>query len=149
SPRWRVILAAAIFIGLLAVGIIPRVTRQREALAASKESPVIRPVVTLAHPKLGEPTSDLMLPGNIQPLYTATIFARVDGYIDKRNVDIGSKVKLGQVLAIISSPEVDQELLRAKATLAQSEAALEQARAALEQAKANAELARLTKERNV
>jgi multidrug resistance efflux pump len=52
-------------------------------------------------------------------------------------------------LAVISSPEVDQQLLQARATLAQSEASLQQAEAALEQSKANAELARLTRERDV
>jgi len=91
----------------------------------------------------------LVLPGNIQPLYSATVYARVDGYIDRRNVDIGTSVKRGQVLAVISAPEIDQQLLQARATLAQSEASLEQAKAAMEQAKANAELARLTKERDL
>jgi multidrug resistance efflux pump len=52
-------------------------------------------------------------------------------------------------LAVISSPEIDQQLLQAKAMLAQSGATLQQARAALEQSRANAELARLTKERDL
>jgi RND family efflux transporter MFP subunit len=91
----------------------------------------------------------LLLPGNIEPLYNSAIYARTEGYLERRNVDIGSKVKEGQVLAVISSPEVDQELFQARATLAQSEASLQQAKATLEQAKANAELARLTKERDV
>jgi RND family efflux transporter MFP subunit len=91
----------------------------------------------------------LLLPGNIEPLYSAAVYARTEGYIERRNVDIGSVVKAGQVLAVISSPEVDQQLLQARATLAQSEASLQQAKAALEQSKANAELARLTKERDL
>jgi RND family efflux transporter MFP subunit len=97
----------------------------------------------------GEPKSQLTLPGNIEPLYTASLYARIDGYLERRNVDIGTKVRAGEVLAVISAPEIDQQLGQAKATLAQSQAALLQARAALEQAKANAELARLTKERDV
>jgi RND family efflux transporter MFP subunit len=105
--------------------------------------------VTVIQAKQGEPTSELLLPGNIEPLYSANLYARIDGYLDRRNVDIGAKVKAGQVLAVISAPEVDQQLLQSRATLAQSEAALQQARAALEQAKANAELARLTKERDI
>ena len=104
---------------------------------------------TLIHAKQGEPTSELLLPGNIEPLYSANLYARVDGYLDRRTVDIGAKVKAGEVLAVISSPEVDQQLLQARATLAQSEASLQQAKAALEQAQANAELARLTKERDL
>lgn len=141
--------AAALLVALLAIGTVPHLTRQREALAAVNESAVTHPVVSLVHPQKGEPTSDLLLPGNVQPLYSATVYARVEGYVDRRNVDIGSKVKSGQVLAVISSPEIDQQLLQARATLAQSQASLQQAKASLEQAKANAELARLTKERNL
>jgi RND family efflux transporter MFP subunit len=139
----------AFVIALLALGIVPRLARQRDALAAVRESPVTHPVVTTIHPKAGEPTSVLLLPGNIEPLYSAAVYARTDGYLERRNVDIGSKVKGGQVLAVISSPEVDQQLLQARATLAQSQASLQQAKATLEQAKANAELTRLTKERDL
>jgi RND family efflux transporter MFP subunit len=149
STKIRFTGAAAVVIALAAIGTVPRLTRQREALAAVRESPITHPVVTLVHPQMGEPTSALLLPGNIEPLYSAAIYARTEGYVERRNVDIGSKVKAGQVLAIISSPEVDQQLLQARATLAQSEASLQQSRAGLEQAKANAELARLTKERDL
>jgi RND family efflux transporter MFP subunit len=151
SPGAKVMVAGAVglFLVLLAIGIVPHLTRQREALAAVNESAVTHPVVSLVHAKRGEPTSELLLPGNIQPLYSATVYARVDGYVERRNVDIGSKVKTGQILAVISSPEIDQQLLQARATLAQSQAALQQAKAALEQSKANAELTRLTKERDL
>jgi RND family efflux transporter MFP subunit len=145
----RVAGAAAFVIALVAIGAVPRLARQREALAAVHESPITHPVVTTIHPKLGELTSTLLLPGNIEPLYNAAVYARTEGYLERRNVDIGSKVKAGQVLAVISSPEVDQQSLQARATLAQSGASLQQARAALEQAKANAELTRLTKERDL
>ncbi len=138
-----------VLLALVAAGAIPRIVSNREALAATNEAPVTHPVVSVIHASKGEPTSQLVLPGNVEPLYTANLFARVDGYIDRRNVDIGAKVRAGQVLAVISSPEIDQQLSQAKATLAQSQAALLQARAALEQAKANAELARLTKERDL
>ncbi|QHN02570.1 efflux RND transporter periplasmic adaptor subunit [Granulicella sp. WH15] len=141
--------AFALLLVLLAVGIIPRLGRQRAALAAVNESTVTHPIVSVVHPKQGEPTSELLLPGNIQPLYSASVYARVDGYVDRRNVDIGAKVKAGQVLAVISAPEVDQQLLQARATLAQSQATLQQAKASLEQAKANAELTRLTRERDL
>jgi RND family efflux transporter MFP subunit len=141
--------AGALAMALVAFGTIPRLARHREALAAVRESTVTHPVVTTIHPKTGEPTSTLLLPGNIEPLYSAAVYARTEGYLERRNVDIGSNVKAGQVLAVISSPEVDQQLLQARATLAQSEASLQQAKATLEQAKANAELTRLTKERDL
>jgi len=145
----RIVGAGAVLFALIAVGTVPRLARQREALAAVREAPATHPVVTLIHARQGEPTSELLLPGNIEPLYSANLYARVDGYLDRRNVDIGAKVRSGQVLAVISSPEVDQQLLQARATLAQSEASLQQAKAALELAKANAELTRLTKERDL
>jgi RND family efflux transporter MFP subunit len=140
---------AALLLVLIGIGTFPRLTRQHDALAAVREAPATHPVVTLIQAKQGEPTSELLLPGNIEPLYSANLYARIDGYLDRRNVDIGAKVKAGEILAVISAPEVDQQLLQSRATLAQSEAALQQARAALEQARANAELARLTKERDL
>ena len=141
--------AAALLLILIAIGAIPRLVRQRDALAAVAEAPATHPVVTTIHAKPGEPTSELLLPGNIEPLYSANLYARVEGYLDRRNVDIGASVKSGQILAVISSPEVDQQTLQARATLAQAEASLQQAKAALEQAKANAELSRLTKDRDI
>lgn len=150
GSRAKVIgIGGVVLLALVAIGAVPRIASHREALAAVREAPVTHPVVSIIHPTKGQPTSQLVLPGNIEPLYTANLFARVDGYLDRRNVDIGTKVRAGQVLAVISSPELDQQLGQAKATLAQSQAALLQARAALEQAKANAELARLTRDRDL
>jgi RND family efflux transporter MFP subunit len=149
GSRAKLIGAGAFVIALIILGAVPRLIRQQEALAAVRESPVTHPVVTTVRPQMGQPTSTLLLPGNIEPLYSADVYARTEGYIDRRSADIGSRVKNGQVLAVISSPEVDQQLLQARATLAQSEASLQQARAALEQARANAELTRLTKERDL
>jgi RND family efflux transporter MFP subunit len=80
--------------------------------------------------RLASGSSDLQLPGSIQPINLSSIYARTNGYVRERFVDIGSRVKAGQVLAVIASPEIDQEL-------AQGRAALEQARAALQQADAN------------
>jgi RND family efflux transporter MFP subunit len=147
--KLRMVGIVAFAVALVAVGAIPRLVRQKSALAAVAESPVTHPVVTVLHAQLGEPSSTLLLPGNIEPLYSASIYARTEGYLERRNVDIGASVKAGQVLAVISSPEVDQQLLQARATLAQSVAALQQAGATLEQAKANEELTRLTKERDL
>jgi RND family efflux transporter MFP subunit len=152
KPRWaptKILSAGAIAILLVAIGVIPRLARQREARAAEGESAATHPVVTLIYAKRGEPTSELLLPGNILPLYSANLFARVDGYLEQRFVDIGTKVKAGQLLATISSPEIDQQLLQARATVAQADATVEQSKAALAQAKAKAELSRLTKERDV
>ena len=145
----RVIGAVVLVLVLVAIGIFPRFARDREALAAVNEAAATHPVVGITHPAKGEPTSELFLPGNIQPLYTANLYARIDGYVERRNVDIGSKVRAGELLAVISAPEVDQQLLQARAAFAQAQASVLQAKAALGQAKANVELSRLTKERDV
>lgn len=147
--RTRLAGGGVLLLAFAAVGAFPHLARSHDALAATREAPATHPIVTILHATVGAPTSELVLPGNVEPLYSANLFARVDGYLDRRSVDIGTHVKSGQVLAVISSPEIDQQLLQGRATLAQALASLEQAKAGLEQAKANAELTRLTKDRDV
>jgi RND family efflux transporter MFP subunit len=141
--------APVLLVALVGAGALPRIQRQEQTLNAMRESAVIHPVVTLIRPEKGEPISELILPGNIQPLYSAALYARATGYLEQRTVDIGSRVTAGQLLAVISSPEVDQQLSQARASLSQAEASSQQVKAALEQARANAELARLTRERDL
>ena len=73
-----------------------------------------------------------MLPGNIQAVTEAPVLARASGYIKKRYVDIGDRVKAGQVLAEIEAPELDQQIQQAKAALDQANSTVQQAEAALE-----------------
>jgi RND family efflux transporter MFP subunit len=80
------------------------------------------------------------LPGNMAAFDNATLFARATGYIGVRNVDIGSKVRKGDVLALIAAPDLDQQFDEAKAQLVQLQASVEQAQA-------NAELGRVTSAR--
>jgi RND family efflux transporter MFP subunit len=86
-------------------------------------------VVTVTSPTATQP---LMLPGETAAWYESTIYARVSGYVDKWFVDIGDQVKAGQTLATIDTPELDAELLAAKAKLNASEAQV-----AVKQAQAN------------
>jgi RND family efflux transporter MFP subunit len=92
--------------------------------------------VLVVRAKLTSSASDLELPGNIQAINLASIYARTNGYVQERLVDIGTPVKTGQLLALIASPEVDQELLQGRAAVEQARAALEQATANLAQAQA-------------
>lgn len=69
------------------------------------------------------------LPGTTLAFTQADIFARASGYIDKLDVDIGDRVKAGDLLAEITAPELDHQIAQAQATLAQTEAAVEQAEA--------------------
>jgi len=105
---------------LAAVGIVPRLMartalqQQTDALAA--------PDVLLAKPQLGQPSQEVVLPGNVQAFTDSPIYARTSGYLKKWYFDIGAHVKKGQRLAVIASPEVDQQLAAAKADLATARA---------------------------
>jgi RND family efflux transporter MFP subunit len=111
-------LVVAVLIAVL--GIVPRLRartklqQQTDALAA--------PSVIVAKPKMGAPALEVVLPGNIEAYIDSGIYARTDGYLQKWYFDIGARVKKGQLLAVIESPEVDQELSQAKADLATAEA---------------------------
>jgi RND family efflux transporter MFP subunit len=82
-----------------------------------------------------KPSGDIMkvsLPATTTAFEAANIFARTSGYIEKRYVDIGDRVKKGDLLAEITAPELDQQIAQAQATLAQDQAALQQAQASRE-----------------
>jgi RND family efflux transporter MFP subunit len=143
----RIAGAVLVLAVLLAIGIVPRVLRNREARDIVHASTVLLPEVIVVHPKTAPAQSSLSLPGNLEPMYSASVFARTNGYVEKRFVDIGSHVKAGQVLAIISTPEVDQQLNQANADVLQAAAVVEQSKAALQQAQANLDIARITKDR--
>jgi len=154
----RILGFAALVLLLLILGIVPRLERRDAAVAQARSVEDEVPIVSTSQVKAAPPSSELLLPGNTQAVTVAAIYARASGYVSKRLVDIGSKVKAGQLLAVIESPEVDQELAQAKAnaqqaraaveqakaTLQQSEAGLNQAKANLEQAHANQEISRLS-----
>jgi RND family efflux transporter MFP subunit len=91
--------------------------------------------------------NEIKLPGTMQAATEAPILARADGYLKRRLVDIGDRVRAGQVVAEIEAPEVDQQVHQAEAAVEQAQAAMEQAQASLEQGKANRELARMTFQR--
>ncbi len=129
-------------IGLLALEMLPRGQRPMEL---AEITPAVKPTVTAVQvvtPKRSAASSEVLLPGNIQAVQEAAIFARTNGYVHRRLVDIGDRVTAGQLLAEIESPEVDQELLQARAALLQARATLGQVRANLKQMQANVQQAR-------
>lgn len=149
SPKRNLRIAgvAVAFVILLAIGVIPRVLRNQEAHSVVEASTVLLPEVTVVRPHIGSPQTQVTLPGDLQALYTASVYARTNGYIAKRFVDIGVHVRRGQLLALVSTPEVDQQLNQARAGVQQATAAVEQAGAALQQAQANFDIARITRDR--
>jgi RND family efflux transporter MFP subunit len=76
------------------------------------------PTVSIIRPEGDLAAQNLVLPGQVQAFYSATIRARVDGYLKRWYDDIGAKVAAGTLLADIDTPELDQQLLQAKADLA-------------------------------
>jgi len=136
-------LAALIVVGFF-VGYLPREKREAVLAAESKETGVTLPVVNVSRVTRAEGDSQLVLPGNIQAVTEAPILARATGYIRKRYVDIGDRVKAGQVVAEVEAPELDQQILQANAAIDQVKSNVLQAEAAIQQGKANENLAQLT-----
>lgn len=122
--RWLVpVLVAGVFAVLLVSGIRSRV-KDRNALRVTTDQMAV-PSVSVVRPKRGAPAQEIILPGNIQPFISSPIYSRTDGYLRKWYFDIGARVKAGQLLAVIETPEVDQQLAQARATLATAQANLE------------------------
>jgi RND family efflux transporter MFP subunit len=92
----------------------------------------------------GPAQNRITLPGTMQALTEAPVLARMDGYLKRRLVDIGDRVRAGQILAEIDAPELDQQIHQAEAAVEQAQAAVEQAQANLAQGTANRDLARIT-----
>jgi RND family efflux transporter MFP subunit len=104
------------------VGLVPR-WRQRVQLRVETQELALQTVgVVSAEP--GKVAAGLSLPAEVKPFLDAPIYARSSGYLTNWFVDIGGNVKEGDLLAEIDAPELRQELVRAKAELAQAEAAL-------------------------
>lgn len=113
-------LILALALALAAWGIATRL-QTRSALAREAESMAV-PVVQVARPTPAAAADSLVLPANVQAFADAPIYARTNGYLRRRLVDIGSRVKKGQLLAEIDTPEVAQQIAQAEAGLATAQA---------------------------
>ena len=107
------IAAAAVMLGI--IGIVPRV-RARTTLQTQTDA-LAAPDVLVAKPKIGELLREIVLPANVQAYTDSPVYARTSGYLKTWAFDIGAHVKKGQRLAVIESPEVDQQLAQARADL--------------------------------
>ena len=122
------LIAGVIALGIVLYGVVSRVAESAR-LKEWTEARAI-PVVAVEAPKSTVNTAGLELPGRLEAYTRASIYARVNGYVKSWRRDIGAKVHAGEELAIIDTPDIDQQLERARADLVV--------------AKANAELARTT-----
>jgi RND family efflux transporter MFP subunit len=130
--RWLIpALAALAAAVVLILGIRSRV-RAESALRVVTDQMAV-PSVSVVAPKQTAPATEIILPGNMQPFISSPIYARTDGYLKKWYFDIGAHVKAGELLAVIQTPEVDEQLSQARSTL--------------NTAQANLELAQITRDR--
>jgi RND family efflux transporter MFP subunit len=120
----KVILIVVIVVLIAGTVVIRGIHSRINAAAVVRERTMEEsiPSVTVIHPKRGELKEEIALPGNIQAFVDAPVYARTSGYLKKWNFDIGARVKTGELLAEIDSPEIDQQLAQAKAQLATAQA---------------------------
>ncbi len=116
-------------LALVAYGVRGQILRGEAAVAAQREFATLKPVVRVSGVEAVSGPRTLDLPGSSVAFDSATIYARATGFISKRLVDIGWRVKRGELLAFIDAPDLDQQLNQARAQVVQLEAAVEQARA--------------------
>ena len=117
------VITVVVVVALLGSGIWSRV-KARTTLKA-ETAQVALTAVSVVSPKQTAPTQEIILPGNVQPFITSPIYARTNGYLRKWYVDIGARVKQGRLLAVIETPEVDQQLQQARSNLLTAQANLE------------------------
>lgn len=118
-------LVGAVLLVLITAGAVTFLNRRSETDALAKETEAVAvPTVAVVQPKSEPGTDELVLPGNLQAFEESPIFARTNGYLLRWYKDIGSKVQKGELLAQIDTPEIDQELLQARAGREQVKSAL-------------------------
>src|SRR5580698_2383209 len=130
--RWLFLaIGLIVVVALLVSGIWSRVKANKSLSVETAK--VALTAVSVVSPKETTPAQNIILPGNVQPYITSPIYSRTNGYLKKWYFDIGARVKKGNLLAVIETPEVDQQL--------------QQARSNLQTAEANLDLASITKTR--
>jgi len=118
----QIVIGAAILLGaVLLFGAYSRYVEASDVRDWTHESQI--PTVSLISPKAGDAGQPLVLPGTLSAFYDAKIYAQVSGYVKSWNRDIGAHVKKGEILAVIDTPELDQQITQARADLSAAVAA--------------------------
>lgn len=141
---------AAVVLTVIAffAGYIPMRDRKTQIAAEAREAQNAVPRMDVIRVVRSNRKSGIILPGSIQAITEAPVLARADGYLERRLVDIGDRVKTGQILAEIDAPELVDQVSQAKAAEEQAEAALAQAEANVQQGQTDMELARIVAQRS-
>lgn len=121
-----ILVAAALFFGWL-----PRQKRDQQVATRATQQKNALPIVQFVTARQSSRTEELTLPGTVVPVYTTHIYSRAAGYLKTLNVDIGDRVRRGQVMAVIDAPDVDATVLQQKSMLEASKDALNTARSQL------------------
>jgi RND family efflux transporter MFP subunit len=106
-------------------GVLPRIKNQQELKAAAEGETKRIPLVSVVTVKAVGDTTGLTLPGQMLPYRETGLYARTQGFLRQRLVDIGATVRRGQLLATVEAPELDQDILRAQADLQLAQANLD------------------------
>ena len=134
-------LVIALLAGALGYGLWKHFTLHAEVMATAEARRDFVPMMRTAAVRASDQFRIASWPGTTEAFEQANIYARASGYISKRDVDIGSRVKAGDLFVEITAPEIEHQIAQAEGTLAQL-------RANLEQAKANRDLAQVTWDRD-
>jgi RND family efflux transporter MFP subunit len=122
-------IALLLLTGGLATGAWRHYQAELAVAATARQSRTLVPDVRVAAVRASDRKINVTLPATTTAFEAANIFARTSGYVEKRYVDIGDRVKAGALLADITAPELDHQITQARATLAQNQATLQQTQA--------------------
>jgi RND family efflux transporter MFP subunit len=127
TTGWSTIAAGTILALWAAYGVFEGIHSRVEAKADLRQVALNSaiPSVNVIYPKGGAEAEEIELPGNTQAFTDTPIYARTNGFVKEWYADIGARVKQGQLLAVIETPELDQQLRQAKADLKNAEANLQ------------------------
>jgi RND family efflux transporter MFP subunit len=134
-----VLAVVVLLAGLFAIGWVPHHKAEEQAKGDAQEIAEQVPLVTVMAPAASPSTTDLVLPCDVKANQETAIYPRTNGYLKSQSVDIQDHVTKGQLLAEIDTPEVDAQLVQAKATLSQAKAGQAKAQSDLQLAKSTLE----------
>ena len=120
-----------VFLLVFFIGFLPRHNRNKEIEQKANAEKNAMPVVQVQQVKLAQNAGGLVVPGTTTPLTQADIYARSNGYVSRRLADIGDHVHKGQLIAIVDSPDLDQQVDQARQQVSQAESQVAQQKAQL------------------
>jgi RND family efflux transporter MFP subunit len=141
------VLVGIVLAGAVAYELSQRKTQQQALASAAGDAGGGIPTVEVARIRTAPAGATVEIPGQTVALVETPVYARTEGYIRQRSVDIGDRVKKGQLMVELDTPDLDQQIAQARATLAQSNAALAQVQASLQASQSTLKLARVTADR--